>query len=86
MDKPRKTHILNRGDPANDLFLVNHWVNSLLGLPSAAQAEVVNQYDFLLARAQECAQLWDHAPNFLAIDFWERGDLFAVVDTLNGVD
>ena len=57
-----------------------HGVNSLLGLPSAEQAEVVNQYDFLLARAQECAQMWDHAPNFLAVDFWERGDLFAVAD------
>lgn len=77
---------LNRGSTDNDLFLVNHWVNTEINLPSAANADVVNAYDFLLARAQECAQLWDHAPNFLAVDFWERGDLFAVVDTLNGVN
>lgn len=77
---------LNRGSPDNDLFLVNHWVNNQLGLPSAENAEIVNAYDFLLARAQECRDTWDHAPNFLVVDFYDRGELFAVVDALNGVD
>ncbi len=75
---------LNRGSPDNDLFLVNHWVNNDLGLPSLEAAEQVNAYDFLLARAQECQALWGHPVNFLAVDFYDRGDLFAVVDTLNG--
>jgi len=76
---------LNRGSTDNDLFLVNHWVNNEIGLPSPADAEVVNAYDFLLARAQQCWELWDHPPNFLAVDFYDRGDLVAVVETLNGV-
>ena len=75
---------LNRGSPDNDLFLVNHWVNNLVGLPSADNAEIVNAYDFLLGRAQDCWAMWDHPPNILAVDFWSRGDLFAVVETLNG--
>jgi hypothetical protein len=75
---------LNRGSPDHDLFLVNHWVNNEVGLPSVAHAEIVNAYEFLLARALECQAMWDHAPNFLAVDFYEQGDLFAVVDTLNG--
>jgi hypothetical protein len=25
-----------------------------------------------------------HLPNLLAVDFYKRGDLFRVVDTLNG--
>ena len=75
---------LNRGSPDNDLFLVNHWVNNQLGLPSLDAANQVNAYDFLLARAQECQTQWDHPANFLAVDFYDRGDLFEVVDTLNG--
>jgi hypothetical protein len=76
---------LNRGSSDNDLFLVNHWVNNDLGLPSPADAEVVNAYDVLLARTQQCRDQWSHATNFVAVDFYDRGDLFAVVDTLNGL-
>ncbi|MCA9651129.1 MAG: hypothetical protein H6712_18905 [Myxococcales bacterium] len=76
---------LNRGSPEHDLFLVNHWVNDAFGLPSMENAAIVNASDVLLARAQECWRQWDHAPNFLAIDFYEEGDLFAVVDALNGL-
>lgn len=76
---------LNRGSPDNDLFLVNHWVNDVLGLPSPEDAAVANAYDVLLGRAQECWRQWDHPPNFLVVDFYEQGDLFAVVDALNGV-
>jgi hypothetical protein len=84
MDPADMSCELNRGSPDNDLFLMNHWVSNQLGLPSPDGAEIVNQYDFLLARSQECAALWDHPPNFIAVDYYDRGDLFAVVDTLNG--
>lgn len=75
---------LNRGSPDNDLFLLNHWVANPLGLPTPEGAEIVNAYDFLLARAQECEALWGHPTNFIAVDFYDRGDLVAVVETLNG--
>jgi hypothetical protein len=75
---------LNRGSPENDLFLLNHWVSNQLGLPSVDGAQVVNAYDFLLARAQECEATWGHPTNFVAVDFYDRGDLIAVVETLNG--
>jgi hypothetical protein len=76
---------LNRGAPDNDLLLVNHWVNDALGLPSEANAAIVNASDVLQARAEECWRYWDHPPNFLVVDFYEQGDLLAVVDALNGV-
>jgi hypothetical protein len=75
----------NRGSTDNALFLVNHWVNDAFGLPSQQNAAVVNASDVLLPRAEECRDLWDHAPNFLVVDFYEQGDLFAVVDALNGI-
>ncbi|MFV8753779.1 hypothetical protein ACNOYE_24815 [Nannocystaceae bacterium ST9] len=84
MDPADMSCELNRGSPDNDLFLLNHWVANQLGLPSPEGADIVNQYDFLLARAQECWEFWDHPPNFVAVDFYDRGDLVAVVDTLNG--
>jgi hypothetical protein len=76
---------LNRGSTDNALFLVNHWVNDALGLPSASNAALVNAAEILQARAEECQAQWDHAPNFLVVDFYDQGDLFAVVDALNGL-
>jgi len=39
----------------------------------------------LLARARKCAKERGHIPNIIAVDFWQSGDLIAVVDELNGV-
>jgi hypothetical protein len=77
---------LNRGAATNDLFLVNHWINTSppIELPSEDNAKIVNRYDTLKARAEQCATETGHVPNFVAVDFYEAGDLFSVVDTLNG--
>lgn len=76
---------LNRGDKGNPLFLLNHWLNSELDLPSQEGAKQVNAYDVLHGRAALCMQAAGALPNYVAVDFWEEGDLFAVVDALNGV-
>jgi len=76
---------LNRGSTEHDLFLMNHWVNDGFGLPSMDSAAVANGAEVLETRALECWRRWDHAPNFVVVDFYEEGDLFAVVDALNGV-
>ena len=36
-------------------------------------------------RARDCQTIRKHLPNLLAVNFYRRGDLFRVVDTLNGV-
>jgi hypothetical protein len=74
----------NRGPQHAPLFLVNHWV-STDPVPRPADAAKVNAYEPLLRRAQECARIRDHVPNLLAVNFYRQGDLFRVVDTLNGV-
>ncbi len=76
---------LNRGSADHALFLMNHWVNDGLGLPSMRNAAQANAAEVLQARAEQCAEQWDHLPNFVVVDFYEQGDLFAVVDALNGV-
>ncbi|HZC13509.1 MAG TPA: hypothetical protein VE270_05760, partial [Thermoleophilaceae bacterium] len=74
----------NRGPEDAPLFLVNHWITTDPA-PLPSNAETVNAYEPLLRRARECRRLREHLPNLVAVDFYRRGDLFRVVDTLNGV-
>ena len=50
-----------------------------------SDAARVNAYRPLLRRARTCARLRKHLPNLLAVNFYREGDLFRVVDKLNGV-
>jgi hypothetical protein len=74
----------NRGPDEAPLFLMNHWI-STDPIPLPSQASQVNAYDALLARVRECRSIRAHFPNLLAVNFYRRGDLFRVVDRLNGV-
>ncbi|OQA92086.1 MAG: hypothetical protein BWY25_03212 [Chloroflexi bacterium ADurb.Bin222] len=65
------------------MFLLNHWIARRA--PGRVDAASVNQYDFLLERALACTKERGHKPNFIAVDFYALGDLFRVVDTLNGL-
>jgi hypothetical protein len=77
---------LNRGARENALFLLNHWQNTGFGLPSEADAREVNLFEFLHGRAVECQEAaGGDLPNFVAVDFYEHGDLFEVVKALNGL-
>jgi hypothetical protein len=73
-----------RGDPGSPLFLVNHWITTD-PVPRPSNAAKVNAYAPLLRRTRECERLRHRLPNLVAVDFYRRGDLFRVVDTLNGV-
>lgn len=76
---------LNRGSVDNDLFLVNHWVSTVIDTPSEADAATANAYDVLYGRATQCQREAGQLPNFVAVDFYEKGDLFEVVRALNGL-
>ena len=74
----------NRGDPSNPLFLLNHFLTRPLGgLPEFA--EMVNYNPLFVERALQCEDEGNAIPNFVAVDFYDIGDLFEVVDTLNGL-
>jgi hypothetical protein len=80
-----KTCEPNRGPDEAPLFLLNHWI-STDPVPLPSDAVKVNVYDALLARAQDCRRIRRHLPNLVAVNFYRRGDLFRVVDKLNGLD
>lgn len=74
----------NRGPASAPLFLLNHWVNTDPA-PRPSHAEEVNAYEPLLRRARACERIRGKLPNLVAVDFYRRGDVFRVVDTLNGI-
>ena len=74
---------LGRGEQGNALFLLNHWLSTEAGLPDASRAAEANAADVLLARVHECRDSRGRTPTFIAVDFYEQGDLFEVVDMLN---
>ncbi len=72
-----------RGDPANQLFIFNHFLSAPLAVPD--QAPTVNADPFLVDRARECMEARGHLANFVTVDFYDQGDLFDAVRTLDGL-
>jgi len=73
----------NRGNEASPLFLLNHWILDPIANPK--RAAEINVSSVLLARAQQCQKERGKLPNFVGVDFYDIGDLFSVVRTLNGL-
>jgi hypothetical protein len=73
----------NRGPAGASVFLLNHWITDKKR--EVSNATKVNARDVLLPRAEQCQAERGLLPNFVAVDFYNRGDLFGVVDTLNGL-
>jgi hypothetical protein len=73
----------NRGAAGNPLFILNHFLTQFVGSP--ALAEQVNHDPFFIARALQCQAERGRLPNFVTVDFYDIGDVFAVVDRLNGL-
>jgi hypothetical protein len=75
----------NRGPATSAFFQINHWIETTPA-PRPSNAEIVNAYNLLLARARACSAQRRRLPNIVAVDFYDVGDLFRVVRTLNGLD
>jgi hypothetical protein len=74
---------VNRGGTGKPFFLMNHWIERVS--PSRVDAEIVNAYDFLKARALQCAQERGKMPNLIGVNFYLNGDLIKVTDELNSM-
>jgi len=71
----------NRGDPKNSLFILNHFLTYPIALPHLA--ERVNWNPSFADRVEACTRAGGQRPNFVAVDFYDIGDLFVVVGALN---
>jgi hypothetical protein len=72
---------VNRGSPDNALFILNHFLTDPVAKPELA--EQVNHNPYFLDRALQCREERAHIPNFVTVDFYDIGDVFAVVSALN---
>ena len=71
-----------RGSSNSSLFLLNHWLSNYL--TRVTDSAAVNSDSVLGARVSQCERE-RRFPNFVAVNFYNEGDLFGVVDRLNGV-
>lgn len=74
---------INRGSMQNSLFILNHFLTRFVG--SRPLAEMVNYNPLFIDRAEQCLAESGRLPNFVTVDHYDIGDLFSVVDALNGL-
>ena len=75
---------LTRGNLSSSLRWLDHYVTDPISSESASNA--TNQVPVIVERADNCTEQWGQIPNFIAVDFWEQGDIVLAVETLNGLD
>jgi hypothetical protein len=74
---------LNRGSSDDPLFMINNWLSGFTSLVSNARR--ANAYPQLKPYAERCEQERGQIPNFVAVNYYNEGSLFRVVDQLNGI-
>ncbi|HSP36298.1 MAG TPA: hypothetical protein VLR26_00915 [Frankiaceae bacterium] len=72
-----------RGTATSPLLLLNYWLSGFRSLVTDARA--INQENVLWPYVSRCRQERGQIPNYVAVNFYNEGALFAVVDRLNGV-
>jgi hypothetical protein len=73
----------DRGKKGNDIYVVDTYLEDQI-IPTAAHAALVNEDPFLIDRLLYCRKQEATRPNFVMVNFYEVGDVFHVVDVLNG--
>jgi hypothetical protein len=73
---------LERGSPTDTILLINHWLGGVTSL--VTDARKINARDVLLPELRRCESERGQLPNFVAVNFYDLGDLFSVINTLNG--
>jgi hypothetical protein len=70
-----------RGQPGNDLFILNHFLTQNTGSPFLAR--LVNFEPTFSRRVRDCWDFQRQVPNFVTVDYYELGDVLRVVGLFN---
>jgi len=65
-----------------DFYSVNHFVTAIFG-PSKSAANDLNMIESINNRISACERITEHEVNMFAVDFWQRGGLPEVTQTVN---
>lgn len=77
---------LLRGDVEQEVYHMNNWLRGPLGLSDPTRGDEANDVDFLVQRATECWQQHGKRPTFIAVDWWEDGDVVAAALAINQLE
>mmetsp|Transcript_28430 Transcript_28430/g.60218 ORF Transcript_28430/g.60218 Transcript_28430/m.60218 type:complete len:455 (+) Transcript_28430:161-1525(+) len=69
------------GEATAGYFLMNHFENGAMKMPSPRKARELNSYQMLEARMEACGDA--RTPNLLAVEFWDEGDLLEFAEIEN---
>ena len=72
-----------RGDVNQPVYHMNNWLKNQAGLSDPNRASEANDVDFMVERAIECIELHQKRPTFIAVDWWEEGDVVEAVERVN---
>ena len=75
-----------RGDSNQPVFHMNNWLNNQAGLSDPTRSSEVNNVDFIVERAIECIENHGKRPTFIAVDWWEDGDVVEAAKQVNLLD
>lgn len=70
-----------RGDTSKSVFIMNHFLYHFLNRKRVNAN--TNEYASLMSHANYCQKKTGHIPNFLTVDWYDKGALFRVVNELN---
>ncbi len=73
----------NRGNASNDLFILNHFITSSIGVGVKEKANLANSNPYFMNRVLQCQKETNKFPNFITVDFYDLGNVFDVVNQLN---
>ena len=72
----------DRGSADNAVFEVPHFITN--PLPNRFRAEEVNTNPVFIDRMRDCIAQSGRLPNIVSVDYYSLGNIFDVVDALNG--
>jgi hypothetical protein len=72
-----------RGNATNPLFLINNLITRFD--TRVSDSANLNAYNALWPYVSRCQQQRGQIPNFIAVDYFTKGNVFAGVNQLNGV-
>ena len=72
-----------RGDVNQNVFHMNNWLKNQAGLSDPNRASEANEVNFIIDRAIECVEKHGKRPTFIAVDWWEEGDVIEAAERVN---
>ncbi|KAI8989379.1 PLC-like phosphodiesterase [Pilobolus umbonatus] len=87
IDRPTEPH-----NNEEMMYLLNHFLyrtltfgSIVLDIPQKGTADIVNAQESLLKHAETCTATFGRRPNFLKVDFFNKGATLQIAATLNNV-